>query len=879
MDKDYNRSPQEVLDELHTSAQGLTPEEAEARLAKHGPNKLKEAEKPSVFQRFLTQLKDPMLLILMAAAAVSAVTNALSNESFTEVFIILAVVLLNAILGVVQESKAEAAIEALQTMTAAKCKVLRGGHQIVVESSQLVPGDVVVLEAGDAIPADGRLLECASLKIEEAALTDESVPVTKAVELLTGSDVPLGDRKNMCYMGSTVVYGRGKAVITATGMDTEMGKIAHVLAQTEQEQTPLQRKLTQLGKTLSKLVLGICVFIFIFDLVVVGDYSLTAILETFMVAVSLAVAAIPEGLATVVTVVLSIGVTNMSKRHAVIRRLTAVETLGCTQVICSDKTGTLTQNKMTVVEHTGPLTPLATAMTLGNDAILEDGSAQGEPTEAALVNFGAANGCPKPRLEAQQPRCAEAPFDSSRKMMSTIHRTDTGFIQYTKGAPDEVLRRCTHYTENGAVLPLTEEKRNAILADNKAMADKALRVLAAAERRYDSLPEDLTPQALEQQLCFIGLAGVIDPVRPEVKDAVAQCRAAGIRPVMITGDHKDTAVAIAKELGIITDASQAVTGSALDSLTDEELDKAVEKYSVYARVQPEHKVRIVNAWRRKGAITAMTGDGVNDAPSIKSADIGVGMGITGTDVTKNVADMVLSDDNFATIVSAVGEGRQIYDNIRKAIQFLLASNMSEVLGVFFATLLGFTLLNPVHLLFINLITDCFPALALGLEKAEPDTMTRPPRNSRDGIFAGGVGFDIAYQGVLITLITLTSYIIGHCMEVGYFEMPKGISDDGMTMAFLTMSMCEIFHSFNMRSQRKSVFSLPSHNKVLWGAMLGSLVLTTAVLEIPVLANAFGFTPVSWTEYGIALALAILVVPIVELVKLCQRRAAARKARK
>lgn len=879
MDKDYNRSPQEVLDELHTSAQGLTPEEAAARLAKHGPNKLKEAEKPSVFQRFLTQLKDPMLLILIAAAAVSAVTNALSNESFTEVFIILAVVLLNAILGVVQESKAEAAIEALQTMTAAKCKVLRGGHQIVVESSQLVPGDVVVLEAGDAIPADGRLLECASLKIEEAALTGESVPVTKAVELLTGSDVPLGDRKNMCYMGSTVVYGRGKAVITATGMDTEMGKIAHVLAQTEQEQTPLQRKLTQLGKTLSKLVLGICVFIFIFDLVVVGDYSLTAILETFMVAVSLAVAAIPEGLATVVTVVLSIGVTNMSKRHAVIRRLTAVETLGCTQVICSDKTGTLTQNKMTVVEHTGPLTPLATAMTLCNDAILEENGAQGEPTEAALVNFGAANGCPKPLMETRQPRCAEAPFDSSRKMMSTVHRTDTGFIQYTKGAPDEVLRRCTHYMENGAILPLTEEKRNAILADNKAMADKALRVLAAAQRLYDSLPDKLEPEDLEQDLCFIGLAGMIDPVRPEVKDAVAQCRAAGIRPVMITGDHKDTAVAIAKELGIITDASQAVTGSALDGLSDEELDNVIETYGVYARVQPEHKVRIVNAWRRKGAITAMTGDGVNDAPSIKSADIGVGMGITGTDVTKNVADMVLSDDNFATIVSAVGEGRQIYDNIRKAIQFLLASNMSEVLGVFFATLLGFTLLNPVHLLFINLITDCFPALALGLEKAEPDTMTRPPRDSRDGIFAGGVGFDIAYQGVLITLITLTSYIIGHCMEVGYFEMPKGISDDGMTMAFLTMSMCEIFHSFNMRSQHKSVFSLPSHNKVLWGAMLGSLMLTTAVLEIPVLANAFGFTPVSWTEYGIALALAILVIPIVELVKLCQRRAAARKARK
>ena len=724
MEKEYNRSPQEVLEELGSCPTGLTEAEAAERLAKHGPNKLKEAEKPSLLQRFLTQLKDPMLLILMAAAAVSAVTNALSGESFTEVFIILVVVLLNAVLGVVQESKAEAAIEALQTMTAAKCKVLRDGHQVVIESSQLVPGDVVLLEAGDAVPADGRLLESASMKIEEAALTGESVPVTKAVGLLTGDNVPLGDRKNMCYMGSTVVYGRGKAVITATGMDTEMGKIAGVLAQTEQEQTPLQRKLNELGKTMSKLVLGICVFIFIFDLVVAGEFTLDTVLSTFMVAVSLAVAAIPEGLATVVTVVLSIGVTNMSKQHAVIRRLTAVETLGCTQVICSDKTGTLTQNKMTVVEHTGPTELLATAMALCNDAALEENGAIGEPTEAALVNFAAAQGLKKPVLESRQPRCGEAPFDSGRKMMSTIHRTDNGFIQYTKGAPDEVLRRCTSYTESGQILPLTEEKRTAILAENKAMADKALRVLAAAERLYDALPDRQEPEDLEQDLCFIGLAGMIDPIRPEVKAAVAECRAAGIRPVMITGDHKDTAVAIGKELGIITDASQAVTGSALDSLTDEELDKAVEKYSVYARVQPEHKVRIVNAWRRKGAITAMTGDGVNDAPSIKSADIGVGMGITGTDVTKNVADMVLSDDNFATIVTAVEEGRRIYDNIRKAIQFLLASNMSEVLGVFFATLLGFTLLNPVHLLFINLITDCFPALALGMEDAEGDIMRR-----------------------------------------------------------------------------------------------------------------------------------------------------------
>lgn len=878
MKPEYLQSAEEVLCSQGSQRGGLTSQEAAQRLEKHGPNRLQEAKKITNLQRFLQQLKDPMLLILMAAAAVSAVTSILSHESLTEVFIILAVVLLNAVLGVVQESKAEAAIEALQTMTAATSKVLRDGKITVLHSADLVPGDVVILEAGDAVPADGRLLESASLKIEEAALTGESVPVNKTAETIDAQgDVSLGDRKNMCYMGSTVVYGRGSAVITATGMDTEMGKIAGVLARTEQEETPLQRKLTQLGKTLSYLVLAICVFIFVFDLLVEGDYSLEAILKTFMVAVSLAVAAIPEGLATVVTVVLSIGVTNMSKRGAVIRRLTAVETLGCTQVICSDKTGTLTQNKMTVVDHTGPQRLLATAMALCSDAAWTEEGAQGEPTEAALVNFAAETGLKKPLLEEQQPRVAEAPFDSSRKMMSTVHQIDGGFIQYTKGAPDEVLRLCTSYIDSGEKHPMTEEKRRAILLENKAMADRALRVLAAAQRSWgDKLPEDISPETLEQDLCFIGLAGMIDPVRPEVKDAIHQCRKAGIRPVMITGDHKDTAVAIAKELDILDSADQAITGSALNDLTDEELAEAVPKYSVYARVQPEHKVRIVTAWKKRGAITAMTGDGVNDAPSIKTADIGVGMGITGTDVTKNVADMVLSDDNFATIVGAVGEGRRIYDNIRKTIQFLLASNMSEVLGVFTATLLGFTLLGPVHLLFINLITDCFPALALGLEKAEPDVMDRPPRDSHDGIFAGGLGLDILYQGVLITVITLASYIIGHCVEVGYFEMPSGVSPHGMTMAFLTMSMCEIFHSFNMRFQRRSIFSGRSHNKVLWAAMLGSLLITTLVLEVGPIADAFGFTPVGWAEYGIALALAVLVIPVVELVKFFQRRAARKK---
>ena len=888
----YTRTSQEVLQELDTTPNGLSTAQAQERLAKYGPNKLKEAEKATWFQRFMAQLKDPMLIILMIAALVSAATTVLDFlqlpeprdmghllEGLVEVGIILIVVLLNAILGVIQESKAEAAIEALQTMTAATCKVIRDGKQITLRSDELVPGDVVVLEAGDAVPADGRIIENASLKIEEAALTGESVPVNKLIDALNltagTEDVPLGDRKNMCYMGSTVVYGRGKAVITGTGMDTEMGKIAGALADTADEQTPLQRKLDQLGKTLSWLVLGICVFIFAFNLIMKGNYSINGVLETFMVAVSLAVAAIPEGLATVVTVVLSIGVTKMSQRNAVIRRLTAVETLGCTQVICSDKTGTLTQNKMTVVDCVGDQELVATAMALCSDATLNsEDQAEGEPTECALVNFACSLGLKKQDLEKTSPRVDEAPFDSGRKMMSTIHNLGGKFVQYTKGGPDVVLAKCTHYYENGQILPMTEVKRAEIMAANKAMADKALRVLAAAKRDWSAKPADNTPEYLEQELVFLGLTGMIDPVRPEVKAAIEECRSAGIRPVMITGDHKDTAVAIAKELGIITDASEAITGAELDAISDEDILEYVKKYGVYARVQPEHKTRIVNAWKANGYITAMTGDGVNDAPSIKSADIGVGMGITGTDVTKNVADMVLADDNFATIVSAVGEGRRIYDNIRKAIQFLLASNMSEVLGVFFATMLGFVLLNPVHLLFINLVTDCFRALALGMEKAEPDTMNRPPRDSKDGIFSGGLGFDVVYQGVLVTAITLVAYLIGAYFEFsnGFFGTLRhfGESGHGMTMAFLAMSMCEIFHSFNLRSQRKSVFTLKGQNKVLWAAMLGSLLLTTLVIEVGPIARAFGFTPIGLQEYGIAVGLAFLVIPVVEIVKLIQR---------
>lgn len=878
----YSESVEKVLEEEESEREGLSTAEAERRLEKYGENRLHKEDKPSLIKRFFAELKDPMLLILIAAAVVSALTSLAGGDTqWTEVIIIIVVVLLNAVLGVIQESKAEAAIEALQTMTEATSKVIRDGKQTTLHSSLLVPGDIVVLEAGDAVPADGRLIESASLKIEEASLTGESVPVNKTTEPIKeaeGAAVPLGDRKNMCYMGSTVVYGRGRAVITSTGMDTEMGKIAGALSDTVNEETPLQKKLGELGTMLSKMVLIICLFIFAFNLFMErGELSesgrtLSVILNTFMVAVSLAVAAIPEGLATVVTLVLSIGVTKMSRHNAVIRKLTAVETLGCTEVICSDKTGTLTQNKMTVVDATGDKDIVAAAMALCSDASLgASNKAEGEPTECALVDYALSRGMRKEELEAAAPRIDEAPFDSMRKMMSTIHRTKDGFVQYTKGGPDVVLARCTHILENGVIVPLTDEKKKSIENDNRRMAEKALRVLAAAERLWQEKPESDDPSFLEKDLVFLGLCGMIDPVRPEVKAAIDECRRAGIRPVMITGDHKDTAVAIAKELGIIKSADEAVTGAEIEEMSDDELASRIKRYGVYARVQPEHKTRIVNAWKKNGCITAMTGDGVNDAPSIKSADIGIGMGITGTDVTKNVADMVLADDNFATIVSAVGEGRRIYDNIRKAVQFLLGSNMSEVLGVFFSTLLGFTLLNPVHLLFINLVTDCFPALALGLEEAEDDTMERPPRPSNEGIFAGGMLGDIIYQGVLVTVLTMLSYIIGNSIEKGHFAMPHGSSSHGMTMAFLTMSMCEIFHSFNMRSQRKSIFTLKSQNKVLWGAMLGSLVLTTAVLEIPLLASAFGFTPVGIVEYSIALLLAVSIIPIVEIVKLIQRK--------
>ena len=878
--KHYLEDVTSVFSEVESTEQGLSAEEAGRRLERNGRNKLEEGKKDSLLKRFLKQLADPMILILIAAAAVSAVTSAYAGESFADVFIILFVVIVNAVLGVYQESKAEKAIEALGEMTAATSKALRGGEIAHIKSEELVLGDVILLEAGDAVPADVRIIESASLRIEEAALTGESVPVEKTADSLGGKGsgkIPLGDRKNMGYMGSTVVYGRGRAGVVATGMQTEMGKIAGALASAQDNTTPLQRKLNQLSKVLTVIVLGICAFMFGFSLIRAGEFSGPVVLDTFMVAVSLAVAAIPEGLAAVVTILLSIGVTKMAKRNAVIRKLTAVETLGCTQVICSDKTGTLTQNRMTVVAHEGADEGLlARAMALCSDAeVTSEGAVEGEPTENALVQYALELGDNKNDLKREFPRVGEAPFDSMRKMMSTLHQRGEGaVVQFTKGAPDGVLKRCTRFLGKDGVQPLTEEQRAAILARNKAMADKALRVLCAAYREYDAPPVSQAPEVLEEDLIYIGLVGMIDPVRPEVVDAIRECRGAGIRPIMITGDHRDTAVAIAMELGIIDDPSQAITGAELDERSDEALDSDIERYSVYARVQPEHKVRIVAAWRKKGMVTAMTGDGVNDAPSIKQADIGVGMGITGTDVTKNVADMVLADDNFATIVAAVGEGRRIYDNIRKAIQFLLSSNISEIVAIFTATLLGFTILEPVHILWINLITDTFPALALGMEEGERDLMKRRPRSSREGIFSGGLGGDVAYQGVLIAVVTLAAYFIGHFMEAGVWEIAN--SPDGMTMAFLTMSMAEIFHAFNMRSQRGSILTMKRQNLYLLGAMLFSLLLTTLVIYVPFLSGLFGFEHISAAEFAAALGLAFCVIPIVELVKLLERTISKRK---
>jgi len=880
----YLEAIADVMEAVKSSFGGLSKQEAAKRLERNGKNKLDQAPKDSLLKRFLSQMMDPMIIILLVAAAFSAGLAIYESRNTglkfpSDVVIILSVVIINAVLGVYQESKAEAAIEALQEMSASASKVLRDGTIIGVKSEELVVGDVIVLEAGDAVPADARVFECASMTVEEAALTGESVPVTKRLDKLKAGehgDVTLGDRKNMVYMGSSIAYGRGKAVVVATGMETEMGKIADAIAQAEEGLTPLQIKLNQLSKTLTVVVLGVCMFIFgynmirnILDPAVNGIGGLEGVLDMFMIAVSLAVAAIPEGLVAVVTIALSIGVTQMSKQKAIIRKLTAVETLGCAQIICSDKTGTLTQNKMTVVDNYAVDEHLlATAMALCSDAEITENGPIGEPTEVALVVYADSIGMKKNELSEQMPRLAEAPFDSGRKMMSTVHaNANGGFVQFTKGAPDEILARCTAVETRQGVVPVTDALRAEILAENKRMADKALRVLAAAKRVYSAMPEDAAPAALEQELVFLGLAGMIDPVRPEVKGAIVECGHAGIRAIMITGDHKDTAVAIANELGILEDGTKAITGTELSQISDEEFERTVGDYSVYARVQPEHKMRIVNAWRKLGMVTAMTGDGVNDAPSIKSSDIGVGMGITGTDVTKNVADMVLADDNFATIVTAVGAGRRVYDNIRRTIQFLLSTNLAEVLAVFVASIMNFVLFRPVHLLFINLTTDLLPAIALGMEGAEEDIMTRKPRSKTEGMFSGGLGINIIWQGIAIAILTLAAYFT---VDTWHDH------ETAMTAAFFALSLCEMFRAFSARSLTGNIFKLKTQNKLLWASLAVSLVLTLSIIYIPGINDAFELVPLTMKELLTSLALAVTIIPIIETGKAIQRMAAKRK---
>ena len=896
----YLEDRETVLQELHSSDQGLSAREAAERLQRNGKNRLKEEAKRSTWRKFLDSIMDPMILMLLGAALVQVIVTILETRgdftvgSFTDVFVILAVVIINAIMSLVQENKAEAAMAALMEMTAETSRVVRDGQTISVKSEDLVVGDIVRFEAGDTVPADCRVLESYSLKVEEAALTGESLAAEKLVNALMcaegQNDVPLGDRANMLYSGSTVVYGRGTGVVTATGMDTEMGKIAGALSLAEKEQTPLQKRMAELSAFLTKLVIGICVVVFAvgcIQSVVLTDTPFSwgllggSAVNSLVAAIALAVAAIPEGMPAVVTIVLSIGVTDMAKHHALIRKLTAVETLGCTQIICTDKTGTLTQNKMTVVqEYTDDPALMATAMALCSDAELRPGedASVGEPTEAALVNYALKIGLPKYELTAAQPRIAEAPFDSDRKMMSTVHRTERGIVQYTKGACDMVLGRCSGFLKDGKIVPMTAELEEEIRQVNKSYADQALRVLAAAYRTYDAPPQDTAPDALEQDLILIGLYGMIDPCRPEVYEAIEKCRMAGIRPIMITGDHKDTAVAIGKDLGIIRSAEEAALGAELDKYTDEELVEAVTRYSVYARVQPEHKTRIVNAWQARGMVTAMTGDGVNDAPSIKSADIGIGMGITGTPVTKSAADMVLADDHFATIIRAVEAGRKIYDNICKVLQFQLSTNLAEVLIVFFASILNFTILTPVHLLWINMVTDTLPGLALGMEGAEGDLMKRKPRAKNESIFAGGTGVSMLWQGAYLAAIEIAAYYIGFFLENGAFTgIANGVwCENAVVMVFLTVSFSETLCALNMRSRTGSIFRREMLAHINWwmvGALVVTTLLTLAAVFLPGFRGLFGIHgTLTAKEFLIAAGLSLSTLPVFEAGKAIQRAA-------
>ena len=860
----HNTPQEDLLKELRTSLEaGLSSQEAQQRLGQYGENKLAEKKKKTNLQRFLEQFKDAMIIILLLAAAVSFVVACFGHDpmEFFEPLLILLIVVLNAVLGMVQEAKAEKALDALKSMSAPHARVLRDGKEQVIDAAQLVPGDVIRLEAGDFIPADARLLKSVSLKSEESALTGESVPSEKDAAALVEEKAPLGDRSNMVFSGCSVTYGTATAVVTGTGMNTEMGKIAGLLEGEEEGQTPLQQKLAQLGKYLGFVALAACAVIF-----VVGLAGGINVLEIFMTAVSLAVSAIPEGLPAIVTIVLAIGVQRMVKKNALIRRLPAVETLGSASVICSDKTGTLTQNRMTLVklwvEGEQELEAVSTSNTQAARELLrygalccdgsvvykEDGTEQhiGDPTETSILVAAHKNGMEQDELNRQYPRLAELPFDSDRKLMTSVNQIDGKIVAIVKGAFDMMAARCV-----SGDLEAAKEK-------NDEMSRGALRVLAVGYKILEEAPEDPTSEELENGLTLLGLVGMIDPPRPEAKAAVATCRQAGIKPVMITGDHVVTASAIAKELGILGDGDKAITGAQLDAMTEEQLDQEVEHISVYARVSPENKIRIVKAWQRKGQVVSMTGDGVNDAPALKAADIGCAMGITGTDVAKGAADMTLTDDNFATIVDAVREGRGIYANIKKVVGFLLGTNIGEVLTVFFAMILWHkTPLLSMQLLWINLVTDSLPAISLGMEAVEADVMDHKPKPKSEGIFAHGLGIQVVLQGCMFALLTLAAFVLG--------QRFGGSLEAGQTMAFMVLALTQIVQSFNMRSQR-SLFAIgPFSNKKLNGAALLSLALVCLVLFTPV-RIAFGLVLLPAWLYLVGLGLILVPLPVMELAK-------------
>ena len=875
----YTQGEEKVLKSLDTSVDGLSTAQAKERLDAYGYNELDEGEKRSLLSKFIDQFKDLMIIILLVAAALSVITEGM--HGLTDACIILAVVVLNAAFGVYQEGQAEAAIEALKNMSSPLARVRRDGNIVEIDSRELVPGDIVLLEAGDVVPADMRLLEAASLKIEEAALTGESVPVEKDITETVAADAGIGDRVNMGYQNSNVTYGRGTGVVTNTGMYTEVGKIADMLANADESQTPLKQSLEQLSKSLTYLIVAIALVTFLVSVFIRGEQPL----EGLMVAVALAVAAIPEGLPAIVTILLSLGTTTLAKRNSIVRKLPAVETLGSTEIIASDKTGTLTMNQMTVekVYTNGQLQSADTEfgadnttlriMNFANDTKVDpDGKLIGDPTETALVQFGLDHNFDVRDILKSEPRVAELPFDSDRKLMSTIHKEADGtYFVAVKGAPDQLLKRVTRIEINGEVRPITDEDKQAILATNKDLAKQALRVLMMAYKTTSDIPT-LESEVVESDLIFSGLVGMIDPERPEAAEAVRVAKEAGIRPIMITGDHQDTAEAIAKRLGIIdpNDTEDHVfTGAELNELSDEEFQKVFKQYSVYARVSPEHKVRIVKAWQNDGKVVAMTGDGVNDAPSLKTADIGIGMGITGTEVSKGASDMVLADDNFATIIVAVEEGRKVFSNIQKSIQYLLSANMAEVFIIFFATLFGWDVLQPVHLLWINLVTDTLPAIALGVEPAEPGIMTHKPRGRQSNFFDGGVFGAIIYQGILQTILVLAVY--GWGLVFPEHHTQGAIHADALTMAFATLGLIQLLHAFNVKSVYQSVFKVGLfRNQTFNWAIPVAFVLLMATIVVPGFNNLFHVSHLSLTQWLAVIVGSFLIVVLVELVKVIQR---------